>query len=71
MNAYRIETTLKQDGTVTLDHIPFQAGEPVEIIILTRAPENKNSDNYSLRGTPVQYFDPCEPVAIDDWEALQ
>ena len=34
LQAHRVETTLTQDGTLTLDHLPFQAGEAVEIIIL-------------------------------------
>ena len=71
MHAYRIETTLQKDGTVTLDHIPFQAGDPVEIIILARTPEGQPIDNYSLRGTHVQYLDPSEPVAQNDWDTLQ
>jgi hypothetical protein len=43
MQAYRIETTLQQDGTVTLQHLPFQAGEPVEIIVLARSAEDQSS----------------------------
>ena len=68
MQAYRVETTLQKDGTVTLHHLPFQAGEPVEIIILARSSEAQSSNRYPLRGTPVQYFDPTEPVAQNDWE---
>ena len=34
MNAHRIETTIDQDGTLTLQGIPFQAGAAVEVIIL-------------------------------------
>lgn len=26
---------------------------------------------YPLRGLPIQYFDPNEPVALEDWDALQ
>jgi hypothetical protein len=30
MQAYRVETTLQQDGTLTLSNLPLHAGETVE-----------------------------------------
>ncbi len=71
MQAYRIETTLQKDGTLTLQHLPFQAGEPIEIIILARSPEAQPSSRYPLRGTSIQYNEPTEPVAQSDWGAVQ
>jgi len=35
MQAYRTETTLTQDGTLTVSNLPLRAGEAVEIIIAT------------------------------------
>lgn len=32
---------------------------------------SKKGNRYPLRGLPFTYIDPTEPVAIDDWEALQ
>ena len=71
MQAYRIETTLQKDGTVTLHHLPFQAGELIEVIILPRSPEVQSDSPYPLRGTSVQYVQPTEPVAQSDWGAAQ
>ncbi len=71
MQAYRIETKLTKQGTITLRHLPFEAGETVEIIILTRTPETKSPERYPLRGTTIQYLEPTEPVALDEWEILQ
>jgi len=71
MQAYRVETTLQEDGTVTLHQLPFQASEPIEIIVLSRAPQTTTSNRYPLRGTAVQYLDPTEPVAQDNWEQLE
>jgi len=34
MNAHELAATLKQDGTLVLQGLPFQAGDRVEIIIL-------------------------------------
>ena len=70
LQAHRIETTLTQNGTLTLDHLPFQAGETVEVIVLTNASPAPSQDRYSLRGTLVHYQEPMEPVAEQDWEAL-
>ena len=69
--AHRIETTLTQNGTLTLDHLPFQAGETVEIIVLAMASLESSYDRLSLRGTLIEYHAPLEPVAEQDWDALQ
>ena len=68
MNMHRIETTLQKDGTLTLDGLPFHAGETVEVIVLPKATP-RNIGAYLLRGTPVTYTAPFEPVASDEWEA--
>jgi len=70
MEAYRVETTLPADGVLTLEDLPFRAGEAVEVIILARSNEAASSKNYALRGTPVEYTAPFEPVVQNDWETL-
>ena len=57
MKAYRIETTLTENGTLTLQGLPFQAGESIEIIVLERpgkASDSKDSNPYPLRGTVIR-----------------
>jgi hypothetical protein len=71
MNAHRVETTLTEDGSLTLKDLPFHAGDSVEIIILSRSPKPAGQARYPLRGKPIHYDDPTEPVAEEDWEALQ
>ena len=71
MQAYRVETTLQQDGTLTLSNLPLRAGEAVEVIILVQPPVAVDRQRYPLRGVPVRYSDPTEPVAQADWEATQ
>ncbi len=71
MQAYRIETKLKQDKKLILDNLPFHAGESIEIIILSQSPSPVHKDHYPLRGKLVRYIDPTEPVAVEDWEALK
>ncbi len=71
MQAYRVETTLEQDGMLMLNNLPFQAGEAVEVIILVRPPVSLGQKRYPLRGKPISYINPTEPVAETDWEAVK
>ena len=71
MNAHRIETTINQDGTLTLDGLPFQAGDEVEVIIIERPVKTGGENPYPLRGQQVQYSAPTEPVAENEWGVLQ
>lgn len=71
MQAYRVEKTLQEDGTVTLEHLPFQAGDAIEIIILAQPASSQSARSESLRGLPLQYDQPFEPVAHDEWETLR
>ena len=70
MNAHRVEATLTEDGSLTLKDIPFHAGDSVEVTILARSGASSEKNGYALRGTPVTYVDPTEPVADQDWESL-
>lgn len=62
VQVHRIKTTLTQDGTLTLDHLPFQAGEAVEVLIVPHAPAPQGANRYPLRGMPIRYEQPLEPV---------
>lgn len=68
MQALRIETTISDNGLLTLTGLPLHAGEQVEVIILVRAPAQA-SDSHPLRGSIIEYIDPFEPVSDTDWEA--
>jgi hypothetical protein len=71
MSAYRTDATLTEDGTITLDDLPFHAGESVEIIIVSRVAQPSSHTNHPLRGKVIRYDNPTEPVAQEEWEALQ
>ena len=70
MNPHYIETTLDKDGCLILENLPFAAGDSVEVIILARQPASNGEKTYSLRGEPIKYLDPLEPVADDDWDSV-
>jgi hypothetical protein len=78
MNAHKVEVTLAQNGTLTLEGLPFHAGDAVEVIILERRSGQSRlsmpsaTNPYPLRGTVYRYDEPFEPaVPPEDWEVLQ
>jgi hypothetical protein len=70
METYRIETTLTQPGAVTLRNLPFQKGDLVEIIVFRRSVISPRTEPSPLRGMVLNYDDPAEPVAQEDWEVV-
>ncbi len=71
MRAYKVETTIPQDGVLKLRSLPFQAGEAVEVIILSREAHKREAVRGSLRGKVVHYERPTESVAEEDWDVLR
>jgi hypothetical protein len=71
MNVHRMEAVVGNGGSLLLEDLPFQAGDAVEIIILERPRKSETSNRYPLRGTPIEYVEPTEPVAEEDWDVLR
>jgi len=70
MEAYKVETTVAEGGTVVLRALPFEPGITVEVIVLGRSSNGATPSGYPLRGQqPYRFDNPCDPVAADDWEA--
>lgn len=67
--AHRIEAIVPEDGKLSLDNLPFRAGQHVEVIILPSA--GTPTTPHPLRGTVLRYDRPTEPVADADWDATQ
>jgi hypothetical protein len=70
MQAYRVETTVAPDGSVVIRQLPLTAGDVVEVIVLVQESKKEAKKNYPLKGTPVTYHNPTEPVAEDEWNML-
>lgn len=71
MQTYRIETVIAKNRKLTIQGLPFRAGEKVEVIILSQKHKPDARVSYSLRNLPVRYQAPFDPVAEEDWDALQ
>ena len=65
--AHRIETVLAEDGKLSLDRLPFRAGQAVEVIVLPAA--RPTAIDHPLRGSVLRFDRPTEPVAESDWDA--
>jgi len=70
MQAHRVETTLSEDGVITLRDTPFRSGETVEIIVLSFSGSFRGGARFPLRGKPVTLIDPTAPVADVEWESV-
>jgi hypothetical protein len=70
MSAIRVEATMSSDGKLSLNGLPFRAGEVVQVVIMPKT-SSVGDNPYPLRGLPVEYIDPFEPaVPPEDWDAL-
>jgi hypothetical protein len=70
MNSHRIKTALTENGKLSLQNLPFNKGDKVEIIILQQSTSTTNSDSFPLKNTVISYNDPFEPAIFpEDWDA--
>ncbi len=70
--AVHVQTTVGPQGSVTLDHLPFQFGQRIDVTISPiPAPAVDATARYPLSGLAVEYDAPFDGVAEGDWEAMQ
>jgi hypothetical protein len=63
--AHRIELLLVEDGKLSLENLPFRAGQAVAAIVLP-APQPATPGSHPLRGMVLRYDRPTEPAANTD-----
>jgi len=71
MKTYRVETTVSNDGTLTIEALPFQDGDKVEVIVRSGEERQQRHEHYPLRGQPIRYAGPFESVDENEWSALK
>lgn len=47
---YRVRGHVAEDGSLTVEHTPFAAGQKVEVIVLAEEQTFDEQDRYPLRG---------------------
>ena len=71
VQAHWTETTVGAHGEVLLQGLPFEPGQPVEVLVVSRTAESTAAEGRSLRDSVLEFRDPLEPVATEDWDALR
>ncbi len=78
MNAYKIRSIVKADGSIILKGLPFSIGKSVEVIVLddVSSPEvasPKPDERWKLlQGSVTRYDDPFESaIPLEDWDVLK
>jgi hypothetical protein len=69
--AHRTEATIGGHGTLLLQNLPFEPGQPVEVLVVSRQRTEAEETSRSLLGSVLEYRDPFQPVADEEWEALR
>jgi len=62
MNAHRIEAVLAEDKRLTLEDLPFRAGDAVEVIVLAAEAMDGHSNGGVATGAPVECDADDDPV---------
>ncbi len=70
MQAHRTKAIVAENGSLTIDKVPFPAGKAVEVVVIPANDESERGKRYPLRGTPVRFENPTAPVAESEWEIL-
>jgi hypothetical protein len=70
MKAAWVEGTVGEHGEVFLKGVALQPGQSVEMMLIVETPSTCASRK-SLCHSVLEYREPFEPVAADDWEALR
>jgi hypothetical protein len=65
------EATIGQHGELVLEHLPFEPGQPVEVLVRSKTVSPSPNPNGGLRGSVLEYDDPYDPVGGEDWDALR
>jgi hypothetical protein len=66
MSVHIAEATVDPLGRLVLDHLPFQPGEKVNVVV--RSQTGGDSFSVDLKGSVLRYENPLAPVAEADWE---
>ncbi len=71
MQAIEVETEIAENGSI---HLPecYKAyfGKHAKLIVLLSEARTEEKRCYPLRGLPLRYTEPAQPVAADEWDVI-
>lgn len=71
MKIYSIKKQMTTNGELILKSLPFKQGETVEVTIQSRDVTPTSAPAADLKGKVIEYLDPTDPVAKDEWDAIK
>jgi hypothetical protein len=71
VQAFSRDTAVGAEGDLHLEGLPFEPGQPVEVLVISKAAGPAAETGRSLLDSVLEFRDPLEPVAGEDWDALQ
>lgn len=71
MQAEWRETTVGEHGEVVVEGLPFDPGQTVEVLVISKSPLPIKGADRTLHNSVLEYRDPLEPIADEDWDALR
>jgi hypothetical protein len=71
VEAHWLEATVGENRKLILENLPFEPGQPVQVLVLSRTAPSPGGQTTTLRDSVLEYRDPFEPVAGEDWEVLR
>ena len=71
VQAHWRETTVGEHGERILEGLPFEPGQPVDVLVVSKAAGSTAARVRSLRDSVLEFREPLKPVASEDWDALQ
>lgn len=67
MASFKTIVTVQKTGQITLDSVPFQAGDQVEVVVESTPSSWRAEERFPLRGTPYRYDRPFDPAIPAQW----
>ena len=71
VQAHWRETTAGERGELVLEGLPYEPGQPVEVLAMSKPAASSTTGDRSLRDSVLEFREPLEPVAREDWDALR
>jgi hypothetical protein len=53
-----------------LDGLPFEPGQPVDVLVISKTEGSTTAGGQGLLESVIEFREPLEPVASEDWDAL-
>ena len=71
LQAHWRESTVGEHGDLVLEGLPFEPGQPVEVLVMSKPAASATAGDRSLRDSVLEFGELLEPVASEDWDALR